>query len=89
VKGWVWMLRSFGIRRALGYWKEGRRRGWMEEGQARAWLEEKVEDEIQLSYGGSERLAVVWATSSVDAEGRTYVERMREKARRAREGRRG
>lgn len=37
--GWIWMLRRFGLRRTVAYWREGQRRGWMTEAEGLAFLE--------------------------------------------------
>ena len=43
-----------------------------------------IEAEITLSYDESAKLAEVVMTSTKDSDGKTYAERMREKAERAR-----
>jgi hypothetical protein len=38
MRGWLWMLRRFGLRRTWIYWREGRRRGWMTAIESRVFL---------------------------------------------------
>jgi hypothetical protein len=38
LRGWLWMIGHFGLRRAFWYWREGSKRGWMTKEQSETFL---------------------------------------------------